>query len=294
VKTVELFKRQKIAEEVVGKLKEAAKQRAAESDKATSHLPNETRAILRVCNGLLLWLSEGYPDEILWFYQYGSKPCWQRMSMFDRDVNTAIILLKDKGKAALAADVEGRWQNIIRTARKADKTLSELAERYNNDEDNPAYANDVKSALFDIKTYASQLGDSLLEVAKQQASEANTQGKNNKGRKTKAEKIARIAAHLQVAPHASSKDIGDAIGVDESDVRRLWKPIKQAMQEAKKYKAPGSKVDGKIKAEDESASCKICCAPLSGTFHCEHCKERIMGECKTCHYTNAHTDDATP
>lgn len=168
VSTHEVFRRQKIAEEVVDKLRDAVKQRVAESDKKSSHLPNETRAIVRVYNGLLLWLCEGYSDKILWFYQYGSIPCWQRMSMFDRDVNTAIILLKDKNKAALAADIESRWQNIIQTAKKTDKTLSELRERYNHDEDNPAYTNDVKSALFDIKTYASQLGESLFEVAKQQ------------------------------------------------------------------------------------------------------------------------------
>ncbi|RKY06456.1 MAG: hypothetical protein DRP65_11755 [Planctomycetota bacterium] len=168
--TIELFKRQQIAEEVAGALLTKAKQRAKEADKKSSHLPNETRAIVRAYNGLLLWCGEGYPDEILWFYQYGSIPCRQRVSMFDEDVNIAIILLKDKCKAALAAHVEGCWQNIIQTAIKTDETLSKLRERYNHDEDNPAYANDVKSALFDIKTYASQLGNLLFEVAKQQAS----------------------------------------------------------------------------------------------------------------------------
>ena len=173
--TAELFNRQKIAEKVLDKLLKKAEQRAKETDEKSSHLSNETRAILRVCNGLLLWLCEGYPDEILWFYQYGSIPCWQRMSMFDKNVNTAVILLKDKNKAALAADIEGRWQNIIQAAGKTDNILRELRERYKHDEDNPSYANDVKSALFNIKTYASQLGDSLFEVAKQQASEAKTQ-----------------------------------------------------------------------------------------------------------------------
>lgn len=188
VSTHEVFRRQKIAEEVVGKLQDTVKQRAAESDQKCAHLPSETRAIMRVVNGLLLWLGEGYPDEILWFYQYGSIPCWQRMSMFDRDVNTAVVLLKDKGKAALAADVEGRWQNIIQTARKTDETLYELRERYNHDEDNPAYANDVKSALFDIKTYASQLGESLFEVAKQQTTKTEKPAETEQQKQADAEK----------------------------------------------------------------------------------------------------------
>jgi len=175
VSAPEVFKRQKIAEKRPNKLFKKAKQRASESDRATAHLPNVTRAICRVYNELLQWLGEGYPDEILWFYQHGSMPCQQCVWIFDKDVNIAIVLLKDKNKAALAADVEGRWQNIRQKAINTDKALRELREHYDRDEDNPAYANDVKSALYDIKANVSLLGERLFEVAKQQASEAKTE-----------------------------------------------------------------------------------------------------------------------
>jgi len=218
--THEVFRRQKIAEEVVGKLQDAVKQRAAESDKKSSHLPNETRAIVRVYNGLLLWLCEGYSDEILWFYQYGSIPCWQRMSMFDRDVNTAIILLKDKNKAALAADIESRWQNIIQTAKKTDETLSELRERYNHDEDNPAYTNDVKSALFDIKTYASQLGESLFEVAKQQTTKTEKPAETEQQKQADAEKTVIEVLRNYESENGNKK--GMPLAELEQETERSW------------------------------------------------------------------------
>lgn len=175
VSTPEVFKRQKIAEKTANKLFKMVEQKAVESDKAWSHLPIVTKAMARVYNCLRLWLYEGYPDEILWLYQHGSIPCLQHVWMFNDDVNTAIALLKDKGKAALAADIEGRWLNIMQKAPKTDGILSELRERYDRDEDNPAYANDVKSALCDIKADVSQLAKNLFDVAKQQASEAKTE-----------------------------------------------------------------------------------------------------------------------
>ena len=171
----EIYRRQKLAEETANKLFKKVEERAAEIDKKTSHLPYLTRAITKVCNCLLLWLYERYPDEILWFYQHGSNPCLRHVWMFDEDVNTAIALLKDENKAALAEDVEGRWQNITQKAINTDQALRKLREHYDRDEDNPAYADNVKESLYEIKADVSQLGKNLFEVAKQQASEAKTE-----------------------------------------------------------------------------------------------------------------------
>lgn len=148
------------------------------------------------------------------------------------------------------------------------------------------FSQKLRESAWAIKGYCK------LEVGSEKYAEIEEQIK--KQRKSKAEKIASIAAHLNAQPYAKSKDIEEATGIHESDVRRLWTPIKRAMRKGKKYKPAGSKNKGKIEAEDKSASCRICSAPLSETFHCDLCKERIIGECKTCHYTNTHPNDAIP
>lgn len=139
-----------------------------------------------------------------------------------------------------------------------------------------------QSVVEHIRSFAQMLVDCLYAI----------KGKN--GRRSKSQKIALIAAHLKEHPYATSIDIEKATGILDSEVRRLWKKIKQGYRDGKRYKPIGSKVDGKIEAEDKSASCKICRSPLSGSFQCELCKERITGECRTCHETNSHPDDAVP
>lgn len=113
-------------------------------------------------------------------------------------------------------------------------------------------------------------------------------------RMSKEQKIANISAYLLKNPYAKSSVVGKATEIDPSDVRHLWGPIKRMMQEGKKYKPTGTKQDGRIEAVDQSASCKICEAPLSESFHCTLCKEAIIGECRACHHTNSHPDTATP
>lgn len=113
-------------------------------------------------------------------------------------------------------------------------------------------------------------------------------------RKTKYEKIAAIAKYLQAKPNATSKVIGEAIGIDDSDVRHLWRPIKKAMKEGKSALPSGYKNDGRIDGVDESAACKYCRVPLGTSFECSECADIITGECKTCHFTQTHPDLATP
>ena len=107
-------------------------------------------------------------------------------------------------------------------------------------------------------------------------------------RRTLSEKIALIAAHLKEQPYAKSPEIEAATSINESEVRRLWNPIKRSLKEAKRYKPSGSKTEGVLEAEDKSASCIICGDLLSETFHCSKCDERIIGECKDCHIANSH------
>ena len=108
-------------------------------------------------------------------------------------------------------------------------------------------------------------------------------------RKTKNEKIALITDALTDNPNATSAEIGRAKGIDESDVRKLWGTIKERMKTGRRHRGQ-SKTD----IADPSASCKDCNAPLSGSFECKFCKNIVVGECKTCHYTNEHPEDAIP
>jgi hypothetical protein len=109
--------------------------------------------------------------------------------------------------------------------------------------------------------------------------------------RTKNEKIALIADELGKNPNATSAEIEKVTGIDKSGVRQLWRPIKKMNQRGK---LRGYKAEGKTDGEDTSASCSICRVPLSKPFECSLCKEIISGECKDCHYTNTHPNDAVP
>jgi hypothetical protein len=114
-------------------------------------------------------------------------------------------------------------------------------------------------------------------------------------RKSKFAKTAAIAEHLHAHPTASSQEVSKATGIDASDVRRLWGPLKKALKEGKAAKPSGWRdADGNIEAVDESASCGICHDPIREPFECESCKEVIRGECRTCHFTQTHPDEAMP
>lgn len=115
---------------------------------------------------------------------------------------------------------------------------------------------------------------------------------NKTKRKSKSLKIAIIAAYKKEHPEANSPEIAKSTGINESDVRHLWKSIKKALREGKRDRPVIDKKTGE--AIDVSASCSICRMPLSEPFECKICKDIITGECKTCHYTNTHPDDATP
>lgn len=110
--------------------------------------------------------------------------------------------------------------------------------------------------------------------------------------KSKSVKIALIAAYIKEHPEANSPEIAKSTGINGSDVRHLWKPIKQTLRKGKRDRPVTDKKTGE--AIDVSASCNICRMPLSKPFECKICKDIITGECKTCHYTNTHPDDATP
>ena len=114
-------------------------------------------------------------------------------------------------------------------------------------------------------------------------------------RKSGYEKTLLIAKHLKANPTATSPEIAEATDIHDSEVRRLWVPIKQSQMKDKRYKPPGWKTkDGNIEAEDKSASCGLCGDPLSKSFECKLCNDIIVGECKECHYTNSHLEDAIP
>ena len=113
-----------------------------------------------------------------------------------------------------------------------------------------------------------------------------------KRRKSKAEKIGIIAAYYKENPGAKSSEIENSTGIDATDVRHLWGPIKQKLQEVKRTKPEIDKKTGE--PIDRSASCNICQVPLSDSFECNLCKKTIIGECKTCHFTNTHPADAFP
>jgi len=132
-------------------------------------------------------------------------------------------------------------------------------------------------------------------VASCEGLEASSQGSEKKQgtRKSIEEKTGLIAAHLRKYPNATSSQIGAAIGVDQSDVRRLWGPIKEAMKNGSSRRK-GWKNKGVSDCVDESSYCHICKAPLSESMECEICATNIEGECKTCHFTNTHPDQATP
>lgn len=134
--------------------------------------------------------------------------------------------------------------------------------------------------------------DKLIELGYLDVEESATT--QTKKRKTKFEKIAAIAEYLQAKPTATSKEVGKATGIDASDVRRLWGPIKKALNEGKSPLPNGYKYDGRTEAIDLSASCKYCQEPLDSSFECNECREIIIGECKTCHFTQSHPDKAVP
>ena len=113
-------------------------------------------------------------------------------------------------------------------------------------------------------------------------------------RKNKPEKIALIAAHLQAQPYATSPDIEKATGINEAEVRKLWKPIKKELRNPKRNKRSGWKDKGSTQAIDETAECSNCTTPKRPSFECNLCKEVITTECKECHYTNSHPEDAIP
>jgi hypothetical protein len=113
-------------------------------------------------------------------------------------------------------------------------------------------------------------------------------------RRSRIEKVAAIATCLKGNPSLSSTDVEEATGIDATDVRHLWGPIKTALKEGKRTRRSGYKNDGKTEGIDESASCKICNNPLSTPLECDICKEIVKGECKTCHFTNTHPELAVP
>ncbi len=109
-------------------------------------------------------------------------------------------------------------------------------------------------------------------------------GPNGAGRKSKEEEIGLIAAQLRQNPNATSKEVSVATGIDASDIRRLWAPLKRANKA------------GKTGAVASETHCSICdTVPVGVTgFACSECGVRISDECKMCHFTQHHPDKAIP
>ena len=122
---------------------------------------------------------------------------------------------------------------------------------------------------------------------------ADNAGADKGKRKTKAEKMALIVDALDKNPNATSVEIGRETGLSDSNVRQHWKGVKRMLKTG--VIPRGSKKDGLIVCNAPSASCSICGGDtLSEPFECKICKEIVSGECKTCHYTNEHPEDAIP
>jgi cytochrome c553 len=79
----------------------------------------------------------------------------------------------------------------------------------------------------DSESLVSRLTDSIVERAGSQPKQAPTK----KLRKTKAQKMAAIAAYYQTYPCTTSKVAGKALGIHDSDVRRLSKQIRHTGEE---------------------------------------------------------------
>lgn len=133
--------------------------------------------------------------------------------------------------------------------------------------------------------------DRLIELGYGDGESATTQTTR---RKTRFQKTAAIAKYLEARPTSSSKEVGKATGIDDSDVRHLWGPIKRAVKEGKSPLPDGYKYEGRTEAVDLSASCKYCREPLVSSFECNECRGIIVGECKTCHFTQSHPEKAVP
>ena len=136
--------------------------------------------------------------------------------------------------------------------------------------------------------------DSLLLTVADECQQANAPEPDTTPRMSRFAKIAVIADFYHHKPNTTSFDVEEATGIDASDVRRLWGPIKQAVREAPRSKPRGHKNDGQVEATDPSASCDLCQAPLSSSFQCAVCRDTIVGECMTCHFTNKHPEQAVP
>jgi hypothetical protein len=123
----------------------------------------------------------------------------------------------------------------------------------------------------------------------------NKTGNRKSKRKTEYEKTALIARYLESNPAATSEEVGEATDINPAEVRRMWKPIKKSLEEGKRPKAFGWKTKaGDIEGYANSVECGICQTPISKSFQCELCHEIISNECKECHYTNTHREDAIP
>ena len=119
------------------------------------------------------------------------------------------------------------------------------------DEDNggPVSVDLIRLQQWKINT--EQFTSVLLPVAEETNGEPSVNG-----RKTKFEKTAAIAKYLEAKPTATSKEIQKATGIDDSDVRRLWVPIKKAIKEGKSGVPTGYKNNGDVDGIDIAASCK--------------------------------------
>ena len=177
------------------------------------------------------------------------------------------------------------WENKLRKAGViTTERLSELQKT------NEIIFREMKEELDEIYDTAEQTADWLKKLAKI-ITEKRKQIDVKEKPKTKNEQIALIINELENNKNVTSKEIEKATGINESRVRQLWRPIKK-MNQRKKHR--GYIVEGKIEAEDTSMSCHICRAPLSKPFECPLCTVVISNECKECHYTNQHPEDAIP
>jgi hypothetical protein len=149
-------------------------------------------------------------------------------------------------------------------------------------------------------SWRSGFDEALKDVAAEQSKAAPAAGEApplamKRKRRSKAAWMVAIMGYMRNHPNATAGEVAKAIGGTPEIVRKYWGGVKKTLAELKREKPRGWRTDdGGIEAVDKSATCKTCQEPLIESFRCGLCEETIKGECKTCHFTNTHPDQATP
>jgi hypothetical protein len=201
-----------------------------------------------------------------------------------------IVGYVQRNEPQMAKPLQDDWDAVQSLASEIDQLTANGSEQ-----DLEKARKRVGSLRHHVYRLVETLNDTAKDLVSKKSKETERRDKHRTPeRMSKAQKLVAITAVLQNRPNATSGEVENTTGIHASDVRRLWGPIKKAMREGRRPKRVGYKNRGHTDAVDESTSCKICNMPLAQSFECRTCNDIIVGECKTCHYTNTHPDDAEP